>query len=151
MPEDWNEADQDDSPRIDVEPYRKLVGSALFILKSRPDVEIALSKESSRTHKCTEKDMAVLRQTISYLHATRPLELVYSRDCSKQHDAVLEIFAWADNAFMCYIDSKSQNGFVCRSGIMTQLNSCGTVGNRSAFHYQHAKVRLIPPGKLQRR
>ena len=45
MPEGWNEADQDDSPKIDVEPYRKLVGSVLFILKSRPDVAIALSKE----------------------------------------------------------------------------------------------------------
>jgi len=110
MPEDWNEADQDDSPKIDVEAYRQLVGSVLFILKSRPDVAIALSKESSRTHKCTEKDMAVLRQTVSYLHATRHFELVYSRDCSKQRDAILEIFAWADNAFMCYSDSKSQNG-----------------------------------------
>ena len=110
MPEDWNEADQDDSPKIDVEQYRQLVGSVLFILKSRPDVAVALSKESSRTHKCTEKDMAVLRQTVSYLHATRHFELVYSRDCSKQRDAILEIFAWADNAFMCYSDSKSQNG-----------------------------------------
>ena len=116
MPEDWNEADQDDSPKIDVEKYRQLVGSVLFILKSRPDVAVALSKESSRTHKCTEKDMAVLKQTVSYLHATRHFELVYSRDCSKQRDAVLEIFGWADNAFMCYIDSKSQNGFCLSLG-----------------------------------
>jgi hypothetical protein len=56
IPEDWNEADQDDSPKIDVEPYRQLVGSVLFILKSRPDVAIALSKASSRTHKCTERE-----------------------------------------------------------------------------------------------
>jgi hypothetical protein len=26
MPEEWNEADQDDSPKIDVEPERQLVG-----------------------------------------------------------------------------------------------------------------------------
>jgi hypothetical protein len=116
MPEDWNEADQDDSPKIDVEKYRQLVGSVLFILKSRPDVATSLSKASSRTHKCTEKDMTVLRQIVSYLHATRHFELVYSRDCSKQRDAVLEIFAWADNAFMCYIDSKSQNGYCLSLG-----------------------------------
>ena len=53
---------------------------------------------------------------MSYLHATRHFELVYSRDCSKQYDAVLEIFAWADNAFMCYIDSKSQNGYCLSLG-----------------------------------
>ena len=116
MPEDWNEADQDDSPKIDVEPYRQLVGSVIYILKSRPDVAVALSKASSRTHKCTEKDMAVLKQIVSYLHATRYFELVYSRDCSKQRDAVLELFAWADNAFMCYSDSKSQNGFCMSLG-----------------------------------
>ena len=116
MPEDWNEADQDDSPKIDVEKYRQLMGSVLFILKTRPDVAVSLSKESSRTHKCTEKDMAVLKQTVSYLHATRHFELVYSRDCSKQQNAVLEIFGWADNAFMCYIDSKSQNGFCLSIG-----------------------------------
>jgi hypothetical protein len=134
MPEDWNEADQDDSPKIDVEPYRKLVGSALFILKSRPDVAIALSKASSRTHKCTEKDMAVLRQTVSYLHATRHFELVYSRDCSKQYDAVLEIFAWADNAFMCYIDSKSQNGY------------CLSLGNHDTakFMWYSGKSKCLP-------
>jgi hypothetical protein len=116
MPEDWNEADQDDSPKIDVEKYRQLMGSVLFILKTRPDVAVSLSKASSRTHKCTEKDMVVLKQIVSYLHATRHFELVYSRDCSKQQNAVLEIFGWADNAFMCYIDSKSQNGFCLSIG-----------------------------------
>ena len=134
IPEDWNEADQDDSPKIDVEPYRQLVGSVLFILKSRPDVAIALSKASSRTHKCTEKDMTVLRQTVSYLHATRHFELVYSRDCRKQRDAVLEIFAWADNAFMCYSDSKSQNGY------------CLSLGNHDTakFMWYSGKSKCLP-------
>ena len=68
MPVDWNEADQDDSPKIDIEVYRKLMGVVLYVLKTRPDVCVALSKESGRTHKCTEKDMAVLKQTVSYLH-----------------------------------------------------------------------------------
>jgi hypothetical protein len=78
--------------------------------------------------------MAVLRQTISYLHATRHFELVYSRDCSKQHDAVLEIFAWADNAFMCYIDSKSQNGF------------CLSLGNHDTakFMWYSGKSKCLP-------
>ena len=49
MPVDWNEADQDDSPKIDIEVYRKLMGVVLYVLKTRPDVCVALSKESGRT------------------------------------------------------------------------------------------------------
>ena len=75
MPVDWNEADQDDSP--------------MYVLKTRADVCVALSKESGRTHKCTEKDMAVLKQTVSYLHRTRHWELVYQRDCSAQRNTLL--------------------------------------------------------------
>ena len=45
MPVDWNEADQDDSPMIDIEVYRKLMGVVLYVLKTRPDVCVALSKE----------------------------------------------------------------------------------------------------------
>ena len=56
MPVDWSEADQDNSPKIDIESYRKLMGAVLFILKTRPDVSVAVSKQSGRTHKCTEKD-----------------------------------------------------------------------------------------------
>ena len=38
--------------------------------------------------------MAVLKQIFSYLHATQYFEfLVYSRDWSKQRDAILEVFA----------------------------------------------------------
>ena len=70
MPVDWNEADQDDSPKIDIEVYRKLMGVVLYVLKTRPDVCVALSKESGRTHKCTEKDMVVLKQADSELSAS---------------------------------------------------------------------------------
>ena len=31
MPVDWNEADQDDSPKIDIEAYMKLMGSVLCV------------------------------------------------------------------------------------------------------------------------
>jgi len=37
--------------------------------------------------------MAALKQTVSYLHATQYFEFVYSRDWSKQRDAILEAFA----------------------------------------------------------
>ena len=37
--------------------------------------------------------MAVLKQIVSYLHATQYFEFVYSRDWGKQRDAILEVFA----------------------------------------------------------
>ena len=123
MPVDWNEADQDDSPKIDIEAYMKLMGSVLYVLRTRPDVAVALSKESSRTHKCTEKDMAVLKQTVSYLHKTRHSELVYTRGCSKQRDAVLEIFIWADNSHMCYMSSHGQNAWCMKVAIAANVGS----------------------------
>ena len=121
MPVDWNEADQDDSPKIDIEVYRKLMGVVLYVLKTRPDVCVALSKESGRTHKCTEKDMVVLKQTVSYLHRTRHWELVYQRDCSAQRDTLLQIFIFVDNAFQCYANSHGQDG-IC-SKVATSADS----------------------------
>jgi len=134
MPEDWNEADQDDSPKCDVEAYRKLNGALLFILKSRPDMSVSLSKASSRTHKCTQKDMDVLRQMVSYLHRTRHFELVYSRNDKAQCDALIELFGWADSAYMCYLNSKSQNGY------------CLSIGNHvtGKFMWYSGKSKTLP-------
>ena len=48
MPVDWNEADQDNSPKIDIEVYRKLMGVVLYLVKPRPERWLALDKESGR-------------------------------------------------------------------------------------------------------
>ena len=65
---DWNEADQDDSPKIDIEVYRKLMGIVLYVLKTRSDVCVALRRADAQVHREGNDHACWLKENGAYIH-----------------------------------------------------------------------------------
>ena len=73
MPVDWSEADQDDSPKIDIELYRKLIvgdyssdDSPVRISKTNYDsiLQVEVTRNTDRTYVC-ERIMQSYKNSIS--------------------------------------------------------------------------------------
>ena len=57
MKKKWDEVDLDNSPKIEVAVWLRVLGLFAFITKTRLAIKEAFSKASTRTSKCTEKDL----------------------------------------------------------------------------------------------
>ena len=107
----WNEEDQNDSPLIDITSFLEKLGLIIFILRTRFDCSYAISRLSSRTHKCTEKDMESLKHLAAYLYHTREIGLTFYTNDDINNTQKLRASAACDAAFLVYDDSKSHLAF----------------------------------------
>ena len=76
--------DEDDSPLLNVKNqsvYRSLVGRRLWeCLCTRPDLQFAVSKLSSKITYPTESDMKLLKKCLRYIRGTLEYRLVFKRN-----------------------------------------------------------------------
>ena len=112
----WNETDQDNSPAIDITSYLEKLGLMIFLLKTRFDSANTISRLSSRTHKCTEKDMESLKYLAAYLYHTRGIGLTFYPNDDVNNTNKLRLLGASDLAFLVYDDSKSQIAFGTKLG-----------------------------------
>ncbi len=116
MKVDFNDKDQDDSPRTDENKFRSLLGLLIFLLRTRPDISYAINRLATRSTKATEKDLQALKRVVHYIISTKELELVYSPNDQEQCTTISELYAWADAAYNVHQDSKSHSGICFRYG-----------------------------------
>ena len=110
MSSTYNIKDQNDSPPCDEHKYRKLLGMAIFVLRTRPECATAVSLLSGRTKRAPRKDYEELRHTSAYLYQTIDKELVNSTLFTEKSQSMARLHAWADAAYIVHVDSKSQFG-----------------------------------------
>ena len=67
----FNDAAQEESPACDRKSYMELLGSLLYVVKTRPDISFAVNRLSMRSTVATEADFRALRRVLAYLYATR--------------------------------------------------------------------------------
>ena len=58
---DFNDEEQDKGEKIDIETYRRPLGTIIHVLKTRGDIAYASGRPGSRQHRCTDKDLAALK------------------------------------------------------------------------------------------
>ena len=112
----WNEEDQNNSPTIEITTYLEKLGLMIFLLKTRFDSANTISRLSSRTHKCTEKDMESLQYLAAYLYHTRGIGLTFYPNDDTNNTNKLRLLGASDLAFLVYDDSKSQIAFGTKLG-----------------------------------
>lgn len=111
FPLKWSEADMNASPRIDTTKWLHSLGILIFLIRTRYDILTGISKHSSRTHFCTEKDYACLQQMVRYIYHTREMGITFHPAKPDEFVAALSLVAAADASFLVYErDSKSQIG-----------------------------------------
>ena len=132
MPPTFNDSEQEQSPPADRGKYATLLGMLIFVLRTRPDVAYAVNRLATRASVCTEKDYECLRQVANYLYTTAHLELVYNSADPAQRNAVVQLIAYSDAAFLTHSDSKSHSGLHFTLGKATGV-----------FHARSQKQKMV--------
>lgn len=106
---------------VDVVLFMSVVGMLLYLCqRTRPDIAYATAKLTRVTQKPQPADMRALRRVGEYLSATKEMSLVFRPATSRDIDPLdlytifdtVELFAYADAAYMSSTDSKSHSGMI---------------------------------------
>jgi hypothetical protein len=86
-----------------------LLGSLIFIIKTRPDISYAVNRLATRAQHATEKDFQSLLRVVSYLNGTKHLGIRFK----SKHDAATatRLYCWVDAAYAGHPESKSHTGY----------------------------------------
>lgn len=110
MSSTFNDADQNDSPLYDYQPYMSLLGKVMYIIKTRPDIAYAVNRLATRASHATKKDYLALLRIVAYLQATRHLG-INMRPGTWNPNTAPTLYGFLDAAYACHSDSKSHTGY----------------------------------------
>jgi hypothetical protein len=88
-----------DSPPCDRDEYRRVIGSLLYILKTRPDVAFAVNILCTRVATATTWDRQALQRVIRYLYGTQDLVLRYPVMSHDHRITACTLFAYCDYTY----------------------------------------------------
>jgi hypothetical protein len=98
---------------VDKIAYMRLLGSLMYVVKSRPDIAAALSYASTKSVGPTEGDFDDLLTILGYLRGTRDLGLILmSGTCTDP----LVLQCNVDASYLSHADSKSHHGWTLSFG-----------------------------------
>ena len=123
MSSSFDDAVQDDAPLCDTHEYMELLGSLLYIVKTRPDIAYAVSRMAMRSQGATVKDFRALQRILAYLYDTKELGIYLTTQESLQYTLV----AWSDASYATHSDGRSHSGY----GFTAQDNESGLFYSRS--------------------
>lgn len=111
----FNDVLQDDSPRCDSTAYMELLGSLMYMEKTRADISFAVNRLSMRTKKCTVRDYNALLRVLAYLFATKDKAIVLKPVdvlVTTPGGTVAPLEAWCDASYAIHeMDGRSHSGY----------------------------------------
>ena len=110
----FSEADQDDSPRCDIQEFMELLGGLVYTGKTRADGSYSISRLSMRTQKSTVKDFTALLRVLAYLWRTKERGILLTplhAGLPRGKDGHVELEAWCDASYATHPDGKSHTGY----------------------------------------
>jgi hypothetical protein len=141
--EKWNEEENDNAPRCDIDKWRAILGLVVWITRVRLDILLAVSRMCGRTHKATTKDMEHLKKLVAFIHFTKKIGRTF-HPATTQAEREMKLIAYCDAAHKAYKeDSQAQLGYGLKLGgedsksamfsasskknaTVTPLSSCGS-------------------------
>jgi hypothetical protein len=104
----FNDDTQSDSPPCDRTAYMELLGSLLFLVKTRPDISFAVNRLSMRSTVATQADLAALHRILAFLYHTRTRGITLRPMVLPAH---MCLAAWCDASYALHSDGRSQTGY----------------------------------------
>ena len=98
---------------FNVSEYLSLLGSLIFVLKTRLDIAFAVSYAASKATSPTVSDWEDLKHTLQYLYQTRDYGMILE---PQEPGSPLVLSCYCDASWLSDSDSKSQTGFCCSFG-----------------------------------
>lgn len=114
--EKWNEEENDNAPKCDMERWRTILGQVVWITRVRIDIILAVSRMCGRTHKATTKDMEHLEKLVAFIHFTKKMGRTF-HPATTQAEREMKLIAYCDAAHKAYKeDSQAQLGYGIKIG-----------------------------------
>jgi hypothetical protein len=88
--------------------YLGLLGSFIYVLKSRPDIGFVVSYGATKANTPTQSDWLDLMRILQYLYQTKEKGLIINRQVPY---CDLVLMCYVDASYLLYEDSKGQTGF----------------------------------------
>ena len=139
---DWSDEYQDAASLCTpTDNYRILLGMAMFLLLTRPDILATRCSGATilatRCAGATMRDLDSMLDLVRYLKRTRHLELIYQTGSHKQGEAIGRLYGWADAAYACHRNGHSH------SGICFAYATPDTVHNTGKFSTTSKKQSVV--------
>lgn len=98
---------QSASALCDPHAFMELLGSLLYLVRTRPDISYAVNRLAMRAREATEKDLSALMRILAYLYDTQELGITLLPG----NTDVLRLMAWSDASYATHSDGKSHSGY----------------------------------------
>jgi hypothetical protein len=108
----FNDEHQDDAEKLSLSDQKKfmsILGSLIFLLRTRADIAYAINRLSLRSTKATMLDLQALLRVLRYLNGTRDLGITLCKDATLSK--VVQLHSYVDAAYGVHSDGKSHSGY----------------------------------------
>ncbi len=123
-----------DHTPIDVSEYLHLEGALIYLTKSRPDIQTAVSFGATHSVNPTRSDFDELIHCLKYLESTRTAGLILKAG-EPNRDLILKCHV--DASYLTHADSKSHQGY------------CLSFGDIGTFYSKSSKQQLVATSSTQ--
>jgi hypothetical protein len=132
MRSDFNDDYQDDSPMLSVAlklTFQEILGSLIFIVKTRPDIAYAVNRLATRTARATERDLTAINRVVRYLKGTEHLGLTFTSPKEHSSQDYIQLVLYADAAYITHKDGKSHSGISLHFTSSEVANKTGVISS----------------------
>jgi hypothetical protein len=128
--EEYSEQVSSPPSTITTTDYQKLLGTLMYLTKSRPDIQTSISFAATHAKDPTIDNYLDLLQIVAYIDRTQDYGLII-HTYDYQPDQPLQLYCHVDASYLTHSDSKSHTGYTL---------SFGTVGT---FYCKSSKQSLV--------
>jgi hypothetical protein len=130
-----NNNNNNKSPPIDKTTYLQLLGSLLYMTKSRPELLASCSIQATKSRCPTEEDYLQLLYIVEYLRATKDEGLILHT--TEINNKVLQLYCEVDATYLFHDDSKGHTGY------------CIGFAGIGFFYFKSIKQQLVSTSSTQ--
>ncbi len=95
--------------------YQKLLGTLMYITKSRPDIQASISFAATHSKNPTREHYIQLLKLVEYIKQTKDEGLIIN-SYEDQSNQTLQLYCHVDASYLSHEDSKSQTGYTLSFG-----------------------------------
>ena len=100
-----------DKRLIESKSYRSLLGAIMHLLKSRPELNYALSNRASKSKAPTVYDYGRLKRILKYVKGTATNGLTFKKNVDTEGKGKVVLYCYCDASYACNDDMSSQSGY----------------------------------------
>ena len=127
---------------ITIKEYQQLLGTLMYLTKSRPDIQTAISFAATHAKNPAIEHYIDLLKLVSYIQRTRDYGLII-QSYNYTHGDPLQLICHVDASYLTHEDSKSHTGYTLAFGTVGTFYSKSSKQSLVSTSSTHAEARAL--------